>query len=261
MNKIDLNDSHLVLDRRRLLLGAGAGALAGSLPILMPRKAGAALRLEITQGNPQPMPIALPDFVSGAPAEAQVAHNVTAIISNNLQRSGLFAPINPAAFTEKIVNSDAVPRFPDWRVINAQALVTGRITRQGDGRLKAEFRLWDVFAGQHGPARPSEMILFIMHCDNFRSLSEHVAGLETDLDVFPHVVMLRPQHRIRLALQNGAAAAVGESRSERRSRPFDRIGPALDRAVAAEHHAEHDLEIASVFSADRNSPARGDALA
>ena len=41
-----------------------------------------------------------------------------------------------------------MPRFADWRVINAQALVTGRMTRQGDGRLKAEFRLWDVFAGQ-----------------------------------------------------------------------------------------------------------------
>jgi TolB protein len=133
------------LTRRTILAGAGAGALATALT---PRRAGAVLRLEITQGNVQPMPIALPDFVSGAPAEAQTAHNVTAIISNNLQRSGLFAPINPAAFTEKIVNSDAVPRFPDWRVINAQALVTGRITRQGDGRLKAEFRLWDVFAGQ-----------------------------------------------------------------------------------------------------------------
>src|SRR5208337_774962 len=43
---------------------------------------------------------------------------------------------------------DAVPQFANWRTINAQALVTGRITRQGDGRLKAEFRLWDVLAGQ-----------------------------------------------------------------------------------------------------------------
>ena len=48
----------------------------------------------------------------------------------------------------KISNSDNVPRFPDWRAINAQALVTGRITRQPDGRVKAEFRLWDVFSGQ-----------------------------------------------------------------------------------------------------------------
>ena len=38
--------------------------------------------------------------------------------------------------------------FQNWKTINAQALVTGRMTRQGDGRLKAEFRLWDVTAGQ-----------------------------------------------------------------------------------------------------------------
>jgi TolB protein len=59
----------------------------------------------------------------------------------------LFAPIDPAAYIEKNVNFDAVPRFDDWRVINAQALATGRVTRQPDGRLKAEFRLWDVFGG------------------------------------------------------------------------------------------------------------------
>src|SRR5262249_24031122 len=53
-----------------------------------------------------------------------------------------------AAYIERIANTDAVPRFADWRVINAQALVTGRLTRQTDGRLKSEFRLWDVFAGQ-----------------------------------------------------------------------------------------------------------------
>ena len=128
----------LSLSRRRLLAGAGALAMLGSRP------ANAVLKLDITQGNVQPMPIALPDFIS----DADTGRNVTAVITNNLQRSGLFAPVNPAAFIEKITNSDNVPRFPDWRAINAQALVTGRITRQGDGRLKAEFRLWDVFAGQ-----------------------------------------------------------------------------------------------------------------
>ena len=125
-----------------MLLGAGA------LAALNVRSAGAVLRLDITQGNPQPMPIALPDFLAGSGGEGEVARNVTAIISNNLQRSGLFAPIDPRAFIERIANSDAVPRFADWRAINAQAMATGRITRQNDGRLKAEFRLWDVFAGQ-----------------------------------------------------------------------------------------------------------------
>ncbi|HEY2757062.1 MAG TPA: Tol-Pal system beta propeller repeat protein TolB [Pseudolabrys sp.] len=135
----------LAFTRRQLIAGAGLGA--GALA-LGPKPAGAVLRLDITQGNPQPMPIALPDFLAGTAGEGDIAHNVTGVITNNLQRSGLFAPINPQAFVEKISNTDAVPRFADWRVINAQALVTGRMTRQGDGRLKAEFRLWDVFAGQ-----------------------------------------------------------------------------------------------------------------
>src|SRR5215475_10343269 len=129
------------LTRRRLLTGAGALAVLGSRP------ANAVLKLDVTQGNVQPMPIALPDFVSGGPGDLETGRNVTGVITSNLQRSGLFAPINPAAFIEKVTNSDSVPRFPDWRAINAQALVTGRITRQNDGRLKAEFRLWDVFAG------------------------------------------------------------------------------------------------------------------
>lgn len=133
---------------RRRMLAMGAGATAGALAGLPPYRAFAALKLDVTQGNVQPMPIAVPDFVGGAPADNELAHNVAGIISNNLQRSGLFAPIDPKAFIERIVNPDAMPRFPDWRAINAQALVTGRLTRQNDGRLKAEFRLWDVFAGQ-----------------------------------------------------------------------------------------------------------------
>ena len=133
------------LTRRRVLaLGAAAGAGA----LMLPDAARAVVRLDITQGNVQPLPIALPDFVAGGASEGETARNVTGIITNNLRRSGLFAPIDPAAYIEKITNPDNVPRFPDWKAINAQALVTGRMTRQSDGRLKAEFRLWDVFAGQ-----------------------------------------------------------------------------------------------------------------
>jgi len=126
----------------------GSGVAAAAFAGLWPHQASAVLRLDVTQGNVQPLPIALPDFVGGSAADSEVARNVSQVISANLKRSGLFAPIDPAAFIEKITNIDAVPRFPDWRAINAQGLVTGRVTRQPDGRLKAEFRLWDVFAGQ-----------------------------------------------------------------------------------------------------------------
>jgi TolB protein len=135
------------LSRRRLLT-LGAGASVGALAGLSSQSAHAVLRVPVGPGDFKPMPIALPDFIAGTPSDGEVAVNVTQIINGNLKRSGLFVPIDPAAFLEKVVNPDAQPRFPDWRAINAQALVTGRTTRQPDGRLKAEFRLWDVFANQ-----------------------------------------------------------------------------------------------------------------
>ncbi|MEA2902926.1 MAG: TolB protein [Alphaproteobacteria bacterium] len=134
---------------RRRLLALGAGAAAGALAGVTPQSAQAVLKLDVTQGNVQPMPIALPDFSGAGLPDPAVARGVTQIIASNLQRSGLFAPIDQAAYIERVASIDAQPRFPDWRQINAQALVTGRLTRQDDGRLAAEFRLWDVFAGQY----------------------------------------------------------------------------------------------------------------
>jgi TolB protein len=138
--------SRLIVTRRRAL---GLGAAAGGMLLAVPR-ARAVVRLDITQGNFQPMPIAISKFIGGGGGDDNddVASGVTQIITANLQRSGLFAPIDPAAFIEHIASVDAVPQFPNWRSVNAQALVTGAVTRQADGRLKAEFRLWDVLAGQ-----------------------------------------------------------------------------------------------------------------
>src|ERR1700674_3078656 len=128
------------VSRRRLLLvgAAGVGVLAAG-----------AVHLDLRKFNVEPMPIALPDFLGGGPADTETARNVTQIISANLSRSGYFAPISPAAFIEKVSNVDAAPHIANWRPINAQALVVGRVTRQADGRLEAEFRLWDVVEGQY----------------------------------------------------------------------------------------------------------------
>src|SRR5215475_13760652 len=132
------------ISRRKVMMAGGAAAAFAALAT----PARAVLRLDVTQGNVQPMPIAIPEFIAGTPGEAEMARTVTAVITNNLGHSGLFAPIDPAAYIERIANFDAVPRFPDWRAINAQALLVGRVGRQGDGRLRADFRLWDVLGGQ-----------------------------------------------------------------------------------------------------------------
>ena len=111
------------------------------------REAHALVQIDITQGTVQPMPIAVTDF-TGTGAEAEMARNISSVVEADLKRSGLFAPLDHKAFIENITNIDQPPRFGDWRIINVQALVTGRVARQPDGRLRTEFRLWDVFGGQ-----------------------------------------------------------------------------------------------------------------
>jgi len=106
--------------------------------------AQAVLKLDINQGNPEPLPIAIPQFLGDAEMGAQIAQVVTADLVN----SGLFRLIDPTAYIEKISQASATPRFGDWRIINAQGLVVGEVEKLSDGRLRAEFRLWDVVAGE-----------------------------------------------------------------------------------------------------------------
>ena len=134
------------LSRRQIISGMAAlGMVTGSARHAL---AQGPKRVIIPEGDFAPLPIAIPNFVAGTPADAEVGVGVTQVITNNLKRSGLFAPIDQAAYIEKVINIDAAPQFQNWKTINAQALVTGRMTRQGDGRLKAEFRLWDVNTAQ-----------------------------------------------------------------------------------------------------------------
>jgi TolB protein len=171
------NDSHsgrrsdlvLLTRRRALMLGAAAGM--GAVASLAAGPAHAApLRIDVEGGNFQPIPIAIPDFLPGGASDAEPARLVSQIITNNLKRSGLFAPIDPSAFIERISSTDVPPRFPDWQAIKAQGLVVGRVTRQPDGRVKVEVRLWDVPGGQqlHGQQ-------FFITPDNLRRIGHIVS--------------------------------------------------------------------------------------
>jgi TolB protein len=137
------------LNRRQMISGMAAlGALAGGPFRQAIGQEGGRKQIQIPGGEFAPVPIAIPNFAAGTPGDAEVGVGVTQVITNNLKRSGLFAPIDQAAYLEKQINIDAAPNFNNWKSINAQALVTGRMTRQGSGRVKAEFRLWDVNTGQ-----------------------------------------------------------------------------------------------------------------
>ena len=99
-------------------------------------------RIDVVGGNTEPMPIAVTEF-TGERAGAEL----TSIINANLERSGLFRPLPSNAFIERITDPSKTPNFQAWRQINAQALVVGSVSQQGDGRLRVEFRLWDVQGG------------------------------------------------------------------------------------------------------------------
>lgn len=110
--------------------------------------AAAQLRVNVEEGHLNPMPIAVVDFLGSSPAAEQVGRDVSGVIRANLDRSGLFRPIAPSAFIERISAMEVPPRFADWRIIDAQALVVGQVTQLPDGRVRIEFRLWDVLAQQ-----------------------------------------------------------------------------------------------------------------
>jgi TolB protein len=101
----------------------------------------AALSVDVTQANVQPLPIAVPDLIS----TDQTGANIAGVVRADLERSGLFKPIDPKAYVDHITNINTVPNFSNWRVINAQALVAGEVGTGPDGRLKVDFRLWDVY--------------------------------------------------------------------------------------------------------------------
>ena len=116
-----------------------------AIVLYAPATSYAAVEIDVTRGNLRPLPIAIPVFDGRTPDEQKFGRDVADIVAADLQRSGLFEPVDRAAFIERNAGIDKAPRFGDWRVIKAEALAVGRLSRQSDGRLKAEFRLWDVF--------------------------------------------------------------------------------------------------------------------
>ena len=130
--------------RHRILFAALA--LAVSAAAGMP--AEAQLKVDITRGQVEPLPIAIPDFQGTDSRSGDYGRQVTEVITADLARSGLFRPIDKKAFIQSPADIGIQPRFGDWRLINAQALVNGQAVVLPDGRLQTDFRLWDVFAQQ-----------------------------------------------------------------------------------------------------------------
>jgi TolB protein len=114
------------MTRNRRVDGAVRAALVVVALMLMACPAFAQLRLDVTRGKVEPMPIAIPAFAGGGGEEAQTGRDMAQVISADLERSGLFRPLDPQSFIQNVSAGEG-PRFGDWRQINAQALVSGTV--------------------------------------------------------------------------------------------------------------------------------------
>jgi len=128
------------------LLTAAMLAFAAPGTVATAQSASGPLRIEITEGVIEPLPIALPQFVPETPEAAALAADITAVIARDLTGSGLFREIPASAHIGSITNFNQPVQYGDWTAINAQALLTGAVTTTADGRVAVKFRLHDVFA-------------------------------------------------------------------------------------------------------------------
>ncbi len=120
--------------------------------LLLTTKANSLIEIDITRGNLDPLPIAVSPLFQEDNSKNElkiknVGSEISTVVENNLKTSGLFNPLNKEAFLQKPDIAHLKPRFEDWALIKAQALITGKVTIENK-KLKVEFRLWDILAGR-----------------------------------------------------------------------------------------------------------------
>jgi len=107
----------------------------------------APLRIEIKNGVIEPLPFAAPQFVAENSAANDLAVDLVNVISQDLVGTGLFRQIPQSAFISTVTSFSSPVEYADWKAINAQALLTGAVSAEGD-TVTVKFRVYDVFANQ-----------------------------------------------------------------------------------------------------------------
>lgn len=147
-----------------------AALLVAAVTLFAASIAQAEVRLDITRGKVEPLPIAIPVFFGAEEETSRLGTQIADVISADLQRSGLFRPLDRNAFIQDARSLSVRPRFNEWRPLNAQALVNGRVTSEASGDVRVEFRLWDVFAQSHMLGRA-----LVAKSDNWRRVAHIIA--------------------------------------------------------------------------------------
>ena len=100
--------------------------------------------IEITDGEVTRIPIAIADFTGPDGTATAEGRQISKIISDNLRNSGLFDPVDSAAFINPPSSPDIMPDFANWSPLGVEGLVIGSAYFDDDNVLQLEFKLWDV---------------------------------------------------------------------------------------------------------------------
>ena len=147
---------------------------------LIPFKAISLIEVDITRGNLNPLPIAISPLHIDKDSEKiffeetkieNLGSEITRVVENNLKTTGLFNPLSKDAFLQKPDIAHFKPRFEDWALIKAQALITGKVTMI-EKNIRVEFRLWDVLAGKEILA----LAFTLSSCSTLSEMNERIKG-------------------------------------------------------------------------------------
>jgi TolB protein len=131
-----------------LLCGLGVGMILSGVS---PREASGKIYIDINAPSINKFKIAIPNFVNLDPQKRgpELATKLSGILSEDLDLSGYFSPMDKAAFLEEPGGSIGLEgvKFKNWSVIGAELLVKGGYVCIGQ-KLEVEIRLFDVFFGR-----------------------------------------------------------------------------------------------------------------
>jgi TolB protein len=125
-------------------------AVMGISGLFWPGPGYGKIYIDINSPYARKFKIAIPDFANGTAGEEQkdLASKLPEVVSNDLDLSGYFAPMDKGAFLSPNpgLRLEEI-RFKDWSVIGTELLLTGKYVVYGN-RLEVEIRLFDVFYGR-----------------------------------------------------------------------------------------------------------------
>ena len=118
------------------------------IQFLLPGQVVGRIYLDINAPSIQRIKIAIPDFknISKQNEHPELAAAMPVVLSNDLDLSGYFTPMDKGAFLEEDNSFQTLQniRFKDWSVIGAELLLKAKYTCIGRS-LEVETRLFDVF--------------------------------------------------------------------------------------------------------------------